>query len=93
MSGPRLCARGLLAVVLADGDAAPGVGAVSEGGVLEGFEGRLEAGVEVGFEEVAPRDRACGTVDAFKQQFAQAATTRSGSGWAWLVLAPPTASR
>lgn len=38
-------------------------------------------------------NRACGTVDAFKQQFAQAATTRSGSGWAWLVLAPPTASR
>ena len=28
-----------------------------------------------------------GGFDAFKQQFAQAATTRFGSGWAWLVSA------
>ena len=29
---------------------------------------------------------AFGTFDAFKEQFAKAATTRFGSGWAWLVL-------
>ena len=28
-----------------------------------------------------------GSVDAFKEQFKQAATTQFGSGWAWLVLA------
>ena len=27
-----------------------------------------------------------GSVDAFKQQFKEAATTQFGSGWAWLVL-------
>ena len=29
-----------------------------------------------------------GSVDAFKEQFKQAALTQFGSGWAWLVLAP-----
>lgn len=29
---------------------------------------------------------AFGSVDTFKEQFAQAAATRFGSGWAWLVL-------
>ncbi|MEW6249673.1 MAG: superoxide dismutase [Planctomycetota bacterium] len=33
-------------------------------------------------------NRAFGTFDSFKQQFTQAATTRFGSGWAWLVLDP-----
>ena len=30
-------------------------------------------------------DAAFGSFDAFKEQFGQAATTRFGSGWAWLV--------
>lgn len=30
-------------------------------------------------------DKAFGSVDRFKEQFAQAAATRFGSGWAWLV--------
>ncbi|MEK7793778.1 MAG: superoxide dismutase [Candidatus Hydrogenedentota bacterium] len=28
---------------------------------------------------------ACGSLDTFKEQFANAATTRFGSGWAWLI--------
>jgi Fe-Mn family superoxide dismutase len=32
-------------------------------------------------------DQAFGTFDAFKEKFAQAATTRFGSGWAWLSVA------
>ncbi|MCC6759151.1 MAG: superoxide dismutase [Candidatus Omnitrophica bacterium] len=31
-------------------------------------------------------DRDFGSFDAFKEKFAQAATTRFGSGWAWLVV-------
>jgi superoxide dismutase, Fe-Mn family len=31
---------------------------------------------------------AFGTFDAFKEQFAKAATTRFGSGWAWLTFDP-----
>ncbi len=31
-------------------------------------------------------DSAFGTFDAFKQKFAEAGTTRFGSGWAWLCL-------
>ena len=31
-------------------------------------------------------DRDFGSFDAFKQKFTQAATTRFGSGWAWLVV-------
>jgi Fe-Mn family superoxide dismutase len=32
-------------------------------------------------------DQAFGSFDAFKEKFAQAATTRFGSGWAWLSVA------
>lgn len=31
-------------------------------------------------------DEACGSFDAFKEQFANAAATRFGSGWAWLYV-------
>jgi len=31
-------------------------------------------------------DNAFGNFDAFKEQFSAAATTRFGSGWAWLVV-------
>lgn len=33
-------------------------------------------------------EKAFGSFDAFKEKFNQAATTRFGSGWAWLVLNP-----
>lgn len=32
-------------------------------------------------------DESFGSFDAFKEEFAKAATTRFGSGWAWLVVA------
>lgn len=37
-------------------------------------------------ELAAAIDRDFGSFDAFKEKFAQAATTRFGSGWAWLVV-------
>ncbi|MDB6079867.1 MAG: superoxide dismutase [Akkermansiaceae bacterium] len=36
-------------------------------------------------EVAAAIDKAFGSFDAFKEAFAKAATTRFGSGWAWLV--------
>ena len=36
-------------------------------------------------ELAAAIDQAFGSFDAFKEQFAKAATTRFGSGWAWLL--------
>lgn len=35
---------------------------------------------------VAAIDQAFGTFDAFKEEFSKAATTRFGSGWAWLCV-------
>lgn len=37
-------------------------------------------------ELAAAIDQAFGSLDAFKEKFADAAATRFGSGWAWLVL-------
>jgi len=37
-------------------------------------------------ELAAAIDRDFGSFDAFKEKFGQAATTRFGSGWAWLVV-------
>lgn len=37
-------------------------------------------------ELAAAINAACGSFDAFKEQFAKAATTRFGSGWAWLSV-------
>ncbi len=41
---------------------------------------------EMSAELKAAIDSAFGSVDAFKEQFANAAATRFGSGWAWLVV-------
>jgi Fe-Mn family superoxide dismutase len=38
-------------------------------------------------ELAAAIDSACGSFDAFKEQFSNAAATRFGSGWAWLSVA------
>ncbi len=45
------------------------------------------AGGKPSGELAAAIDAACGSFDAFKEQFAKAATTRFGSGWAWLSVA------
>jgi len=37
-------------------------------------------------ELAAAIDKACGSFDSFKEQFGKAATTRFGSGWAWLSV-------
>ena len=37
-------------------------------------------------ELAAAIDKACGSFDAFKEQFGKAAATRFGSGWAWLSV-------
>ncbi|MFN9718434.1 MAG: superoxide dismutase [Planctomycetota bacterium] len=37
-------------------------------------------------ELAAAIDKACGSFDAFKEQFNKSATTRFGSGWAWLSV-------
>jgi len=39
-------------------------------------------------ELAAAIDAACGSFDTFKEQFAKAAATRFGSGWAWLSVKP-----
>ena len=44
------------------------------------------AGGEPGGELAAAIDAACGGLDAFREQFANAAATRFGSGWAWLSV-------
>ncbi len=43
-------------------------------------------GGQPGGELAQAIERDFGSFDAFKQQFTQAATTRFGSGWAWLVV-------
>lgn len=37
-------------------------------------------------ELAAAIEKACGSFDAFKEQFSKAAATRFGSGWAWLSV-------
>ncbi len=49
--------------------------------LLKKNEGGKPAG-----ELAAALDKAFGSFDAFKEQFAKAATTRFGSGWAWLCV-------
>ncbi|WP_409159739.1 superoxide dismutase [Mn] [Pectobacterium sp. B2J-2] len=46
----------------------------------------LKAGTTLGGDLKAAIERDFGSVDAFKEKFEQAAATRFGSGWAWLVL-------
>ncbi|HIF34602.1 MAG TPA: superoxide dismutase [Planctomycetes bacterium] len=45
-----------------------------------------DGGGEPGGDLAAAIDAACGSFDAFKEQFATAAATRFGSGWAWLSV-------
>ncbi|ADN00635.1 superoxide dismutase [Mn] [Dickeya dadantii] len=46
----------------------------------------LKLGTTLTGELKAAIERDFGSVDAFKEKFEQAAATRFGSGWAWLVL-------
>ncbi|RKS85898.1 Fe-Mn family superoxide dismutase [Orbus hercynius] len=46
----------------------------------------LKVGTELKGELKAAIEKDFGSVDAFKEKFAAAATGRFGSGWAWLVL-------
>ncbi|MGK2888740.1 MAG: superoxide dismutase [Mn] [Candidatus Malihini olakiniferum] len=46
----------------------------------------LKLGTTLGGDLKAAIERDFGSVDAFKEKFEQAAATRFGSGWAWLVL-------
>lgn len=45
-----------------------------------------DAGGQPGGDLAAAIDQAFGSLDAFKEEFKKAATTRFGSGWAWLVV-------
>ncbi len=45
-----------------------------------------QGGGEPGGELAAPIERDLGGLEAFKQAFTQAALSRFGSGWAWLVV-------
>ncbi|MFP6677747.1 MAG: superoxide dismutase [Pirellulaceae bacterium] len=45
-----------------------------------------DGGGEPSGDLAAAIDAACGSFDAFKEQFATAAATRFGSGWAWLSV-------
>lgn len=46
----------------------------------------LATGKEANGEVVDAINAKFGSLDAFKEEFAKAATTRFGSGWAWLVV-------
>ncbi|ASY81592.1 superoxide dismutase [Pectobacterium polaris] len=46
----------------------------------------LKVGTTLAGDLKAAIERDFGSVDAFKEKFEQAAATRFGSGWAWLVL-------
>lgn len=46
----------------------------------------LAPGIEAKGEVVDAIESKFGSLDAFKQEFADAAATRFGSGWAWLVV-------
>lgn len=46
----------------------------------------LKVGTELKGELKQAIERDFGSVDAFKEEFANAAATRFGSGWAWLVV-------
>ncbi|MBB6097205.1 Fe-Mn family superoxide dismutase [Deinobacterium chartae] len=48
----------------------------------------LGTGTQLSGELADAINRDFGSFDAFKEKFAQAATTRFGSGWAWLVVKP-----